>query len=350
MKIMKTFVLGMAVSSISIGSAQLTGSTYGAFNNNSEVKMEITSCSIFPGPMNDLSKNAIDLVKEIVARQVKITKMSEELGFDDMAVKMEKLSIVTEGGKIGNSTPGDSDITESSLLVKKGLYELEIEQSNRIHETNVAKLQELLDLKDEIEGLYTNIRSLAEDLEILIKDTNKSLEHVAETIKKVEDAQGEVEDVCMYDDNFFPDILADLYDYEEKNKEVEESLDLEKTNLEQKMELVNEWENEIVTSIANLESENSRLTENISAKMEQISQIETQIQEEAIGKQNEDDALKKVKEEKPKNEGNPEVIPGNEDKQDLEDDEETLNPEKGLEKDEDLTIPKPIEEARAQVQ
>lgn len=335
-KFVKIFAVGMAVSSISIGSAQLTGTTYSAFNSSSSVEMEISSCYIFPRTINNYEETVISLAEDINTGFKTILEMSIELGFDPLEKKKEQLFQMGDNNGNSASAETDSPSTDDVLSALKG----QIERSNQLLAENEGMYQALLDFKDEISEFENTLGSFAEELETLMENFNDSPEIVAGIIQEIRVAEGKAKD--CYEDNFFSNLIMDLEKAEKNINDTIKSLTLEKTNLEQITEKINNWKSEIDDKITDLDSENSRLSTIISNSIDEINQKETQKQEEANEKAKEDE----LKSEDPA-ETDP-ITKENPNSEDGKSDKGEMNPEQ--EQKDNIPIPKPADEVKKQDQ
>lgn len=281
-KFAKVFAISAAISSISIGSSQLTSPTYGAYNNLTDLKMGISSCFIFPKTVEGYLATVLNLVEERKDGLNEILIAKAELGFNDLETEIEQIQQQDVNHLI--SLPDKIIFTEGLNAVNEQL-ESENERSNQLMIENEAKYQQLVVLKDKIQDLDGEIQHLLKTAEIQSEESAKSVGEVIKIINMIKESKERAETDCNYDEYFFPNILKELEAGRKSIEDIIDSLNNEKKAINNKFEQISLWRNQIDHKMTVLSNETDRLAAIISKNMEQIEQAEIKKKQEEEAKQ-----------------------------------------------------------------
>lgn len=299
-RLRRVFTSSIAISSILLGSAKLTTTTYGEFNDSEEQDIAISACLVFPKYIEEQKEKAEELAKEMEDELEEALSTIEELKIDDFTKKVgEAIKEDTEGEAAPPSSsapPGDSSTVEGLKAVQAQLSS-EITAAEGEIQSNTEKVSQITELAAELQALQTALGKIAgEALPKVKEDIQNKTEQFKEIKKFIEEAREQVEFPCKYDPEFFPMIMDALLEIEEKAKKNTEKMEEAIKQTEEQVKQFEEQSKQFEDNMKSLEAANESLKSKITALQQEIASIDTQI-EQLIEKQKEEERLKKLKEE-----------------------------------------------------
>ncbi|MBS4190151.1 hypothetical protein KHA94_08025 [Bacillus sp. FJAT-49705] len=278
-KMLKNFTTSVAISSILLGSAQITRPTYGEFNSRNDQDSDIQACFIFPRTVEEYRDRTYELQQET---EVLINDALAKLSELDISTMNEKLDALNEEkADEEGATPPDFQADTSTI---EGLQALQSQLQSEIiaiqntiaaNEQQIAALQEII---TEVQELITKLEEIVSTVFPEAKEQAQlKLDEMIEIIQIIEEIKDRAIQECKFDPEFFNNILEQMNMYKAKTEELILKLDEELVKTEELIQEMNEKATELNDNIEALQTENEGLLAKIVEIESQIAAIDQQI-------------------------------------------------------------------------
>ncbi|WP_419393292.1 hypothetical protein [Cytobacillus praedii] len=277
-RLFRTFTSSVAISSLLLGTARMTGPTYGAFTSIQDQESEVQACFIFPKEIEkrrDLTyewkEEAILLMEEILAKtgEIDVAGMTEKI---DGMIKAEEDDVEAPPvASFDTTTIEGLQAQQESLRAEIAAIQLTIAENNQ-------KVTDLGILISEIQEMQTKLQ------DILANEFPKGEEKAQENLKKIEDTLEFIKGIvklaieqCKYDPEFFELILLQIEGFKEELTLFIEEFAEAKALTEEQVEQLSAKIEEVNKAIEALRQQNTDLLAKITELESMIAFIDQQI-------------------------------------------------------------------------
>ncbi|MED3549367.1 hypothetical protein [Cytobacillus praedii] len=277
-RLFRTFTSSVAISSLLLGTARMTGPTYGAFTSIQDQEIGVQACFIFPKEIEkrrDLTyewkEEAIILMEEILAKagEIDVAGMTEKI---DGMIKAEEDDVEAPPvASFDTTTIEGLQAQQESLRAEIAAIQLTIEENNQ-------KVTDLGVLISEIQEMQTKLQ------DILANEFPKGEAKAQENLKKIEDTLEFIKGIvklaieqCKYDPEFFELILLQIEGFKEELTLFIEEFAEAKTLTEEQIEQLSAKIEEVNKAIEALRQQNTDLLAKITELESTIAAIDQQI-------------------------------------------------------------------------
>ncbi|TCJ06252.1 hypothetical protein [Cytobacillus praedii] len=277
-RLFRTFTSSVAISSLLLGTARMTGPTYGAFTSIQDQEIGVQACFIFPKEIEkrrDLTyewkEEAIALMEEILAKagEIDVAGMTEKI---DGMLKAEEDDVEAPPVATFDTTTIEGlQAQQESLRAEIAAIQLTIVE-------NEQKVSDLGVLISEIQEMQTKLQ------DILTNEFPKGEEKAQENLKKIEETLEFIKGIvklaieqCNYDPEFFELILLQIEGFKEELTLFIEEFAKAKTLTEEQIELLTAKIEEANKAIEALQQQNTDLLAKITELESAIAAIDQQI-------------------------------------------------------------------------
>ncbi|KQL21451.1 hypothetical protein LIS82_24975 [Cytobacillus solani] len=283
-RLFRIFTSSVAISSLLLGTARMTGPTYGAFTSIQDQEIGVQACFIFPKEIEkrrDLTyewkEEAIVLMQEILAKagEIDVAGMTEKI---DGMIKAEE-----EDGTEAPPAVSFDTTTIEGLQAQQESLRAEIAAIQLTIAENEQKVSDLGALISEIQEMQTKLQ------EVLANDFPKGEQKAQENLKKMEETlefiRGIVQlaiEQCNYDPEFFELILTQIEGFKEElilfmeefaegkilTEEQVKQLDMKMEEVNKAMEALRQQNTDLLAKITEIESTIAAIDQQIIAFQE----------------------------------------------------------------------------------
>ncbi|MGN7399394.1 hypothetical protein ACTHO0_06015 [Cytobacillus praedii] len=277
-RLFRTFTSSVAISSLLLGTARMTGPTYGAFTSIQDQEIGVQACFIFPKEIEkrrDLTyewkEEAIALMEEILAKagEIDVAGMTEKI--DGMIKAVEDDVEAPPVASFDTTTIEGLQAQQESLRAEIAAIQLTIAENNQ-------KVTDLGVLISEIQEMQTKLQ------DILANEFPKGEAKAQENLKKIEDTLEFIKGIvklaieqCKYDPEFFELILLQIEGFKEELTLFIEEFAEAKALTEEQIEQLSAKIEEVNEAIEALHQQNTGLLAKITELESMIAFIDQQI-------------------------------------------------------------------------
>ncbi|MBP2242380.1 hypothetical protein J2Z40_002954 [Cytobacillus eiseniae] len=280
-RFLKTFTSSVAISSLLLGGARITGPTYGAFTSIQDQGIGVEACFIFPKEVEKRRDLTYEWKEEAIQRMQQVL---DKVTAVDVAGLTEKVDLLI--------TPEDEEAsTEAPPEVSFDVTTIEgLQAQQESLRAEIAAIQETIKANEqkgkEFEAVIAEIVEMQKVLqEILTTDFPEAEELALEKLKKIEETLEFIESIvelaikeCKYDPLFFEEIIEDIELYK---KELTDFLELDFAEMKEKtVEQIEQFTlkiEEVNAAMETLLTQNEELLAKIAKLEGMITAIDEQI-------------------------------------------------------------------------
>jgi DNA repair exonuclease SbcCD ATPase subunit len=277
----RTFTSSVAISSLLLGTARMTGPTYGAFTSVQDQEIGVQACFIFPKEVEKRRDLTYEWKEEAIALMEDILAKASEIDVAGLTEKIEGMINPEEGKDSAGEAPAEISFDTTTIEGLQAQQESLRAEIAAIQATIAANEQKVADLEAiilEIQELQTKLQDiLANEFpkgELKAQENLKKIEETLEFIKSI--VKLAIEE-CNYDPEFFELILTQIEGFKEELTLSMEEFAEGKILTEEQLEQLDMKMEEVNKAMEDLRKQNTDLLAKITEIESTIASIDQQI-------------------------------------------------------------------------
>lgn len=280
-KLFRTFTSSVAISSLLLGTARMTGPTYGAFTSVQDQEIGVQACFIFPKEVEKRRDLTYEWKEEAIALMEDILGKASEIDVAGLTEKIEGMINPEEGKDSAGEAPAEISFDTTTIEGLQARQESLRAEIAAIQATIAANEQKVADL----EAIILEIQELQTKLQdILANEFPKGELKAQENLKKIEETLEFIKSIvklaieqCNYDPEFFELILTQIEGFKEELTLSMEEFAEGKILTEEQLEQLDMKMEEVNKAMEDLRKQNTDLLAKITEIESTIASIDQQI-------------------------------------------------------------------------